>query len=169
MSNVVPIRQNMKAQVSPTFRAAWDAFPQQGRLRSSQKQAWPEWLKAVKECGSEDELLARVQRYTADDKDYRKECGPPGFHRWLKWGRWEHWAPVTVAPVEARQRVFPDKALRASFFLRFPDEKARQWFDRCTLDGDEIVGPLALARQEWLAGPFKQWAMDNSIGGMRSA
>lgn len=169
MSNVVPLRKNMKAVASPLFNEAWAAFPELGRIRSSRKEAWPAWLAAVKECGSEADLLARVQRYVAEDKEHRKEHGPPGFHRWLKWSRWEHWAPRAVVLAPESKREFPDKAKRASFFLRFPDERARQWFDRCTLDGDEIVGPLASARQEWLAGPFKDWAIENSIGGMRSA
>lgn len=157
-----------KGTVSAAFREAWDLYPLVGRRRSSTKDAWAEWRKACKECPEAD-LVARVRRYVAEDKDQHLPGGPPAFHRWLKWGRWEHWAPLAMVISQTQPpRIFPDVALRAAFHLRFQDERARQWFDKCELEGDEIVGPISQASGDWLYGPFQKWALLNNIGGVRS-
>lgn len=158
-----------KGSPSAEFRSAWSAYPETGRRRSSTADSWKEWQRAIKASGwSQLTMLEAVKRYVSEDKDHKRECGPPAFHRWLKWGRWEHWSPKLAVEISHTQpKTFPDKALRAAFHLRFQDDRARQWFDRCRLEGDEIVGPLDMARQEWLTGPFQDWAVLNGIGGMR--
>lgn len=165
-AQVVRLASRRKAPVqpdtSPLFEQAWFAFPETGRLRSSRKEAWPEWSAIAREIGEED-LLARVQRYTAEDREHRKECGPPAFHRWLKWGRWEHWAPRTPTAVEAQ--IFSDPILRASFHLRFKDDTPRNWFDRAKLVDGWLV--CLQARAEWINGPFKKWAVSNGIEGIK--
>jgi hypothetical protein len=155
-------RPPAKVETSPAFETAWLAYPEVGRLRSSRKEAWPEWCAAAAELG-ENDLVARVKRYAAEDKEHRKEQGAPGFHRWLKWGRWEHWAPV--APLVAPGAIFSDPPLRAAFHLRFREESARKWFDRARLDGKWLVCPPA--RAEWINGPFKTWALAQGIEGIR--
>lgn len=166
MSNVVSIRTRkpVKAEASEVFLSAWEAYPQVGRLRSSKREAWPEWCRVAQEIGEAD-LAARVRRYAAEDKEHRRECGAPAFHRWLKWGRWEHWAPVApvlVVPVE-----FPEPVIRASFHERFSDERARRWLDRCDWDdGAREITNAPPARSEWLAGPFTKWAKANDVRGV---
>lgn len=156
-------RQRPTVAVSPEFEAAWAAFPETGRLRSSKRQSWPEWVSVAGEIG-EDDLLARVERYAREDKDHRREHGAPGFHRWLKWGRWEHWAPLPSATVTALKTTFPDPELRASFAERFSSE-ALKWFDRCGWDEEarEIISYRRNLKSEWLQGPFNRWAKANGV------
>ena len=67
------------------------------RTRSSTKDAAKAWRDAAREAGGPEALLGAFRRYLAEDPDYRRfrmgtsAAGPPGFHRWLKWGRWESW------------------------------------------------------------------------------
>ncbi|ALJ08245.1 hypothetical protein JL11_07750 [Brevundimonas sp. DS20] len=48
-------------------------------------------MAAARSAGGEDRLLAALRRYLAEDTTHKGECGPPGFHKWLTDGRWEHW------------------------------------------------------------------------------
>lgn len=170
MSNVVALRPKSKTATSPAFEEAWSLFPDTGRIRSSRKQSWPAWTAVCREIGEAD-LVERVRRYAAEDKEHRRECGAPGFHRWLAWGRWEHWAPKAPSvPVATVQKVFPEASLRAAFHLRFHDERARDWFDRCGWDATEReVVNCPPARLEWINGPFRDWAVLNDIRGFKSA
>lgn len=162
MSNVVRLRASAAPQThSESFEDAWLAFPETGRLRSSRRVAWPEWQKVADELGEAD-LLARVRRYAKEDKDHRKECGAPGFHRWLKWGRWEHWA--ALGAVLEFVQTFPDPQLRATFAERF-DARALAWLDRCGWDPDkrEIQSFRRNLKPEWIKGPFNRWAKEQGV------
>lgn len=166
-AKVVQLRPRTKATTSPAFDDAWLAFPEQGRLRSSRKESWPEWVKASAEVGEAD-LVARVKRYAAEDKDHRKECGPPAFHRWLKWGRWEHWAPRSTDLAPTPEAKFSDPELRASFHFKFTDERPRRWLDRCQWDAEtREIFDAPPVRQEWMAGPFRTWALGVDVRGLR--
>jgi hypothetical protein len=166
-ATVVQLRPPKAVTYSATFLEAWAALPETARLRSSRKEAYGEWRRTLSEI-SEEDLLARVQRYARDDKDHKRECGAPGFHRWLKWGRWEHWAPVDAAPlVEIAAKIFPDPSLRAAFHLRFQDDRARRWFDRCGFDPVErLITGAGPVRADWVSGPFKAWALLNDVRGL---
>jgi hypothetical protein len=92
MTNVVALRPEPSA-----FQIAWSEAPTLMRTRSSTKDAAKAWRDAAKEAGGPEALLGAFRRYLAEDPDYRRfrmgasAAGPPGFHRWLKWGRWEAW------------------------------------------------------------------------------
>jgi hypothetical protein len=170
MTNVVRLKPRRKSPVvvstSPAFEEAWQAYPETGRLRSSRKESWPIWCEIAGVLGEPD-LASRVKRYASEDKEHRKESGAPGFHRWLRWGRWEHWrAHEEFIPTPKPEVLFPDQGLRAAFHLRFQDERARKWFDGCELDGDTLI-MASPAKQEWLTGPFRKWAVLNGVMGYR--
>lgn len=81
------------------FSKGWDAYPRQGRERSkSRDKTLPIWREAARRAGGGERLVAAVQRYVREDKQHKGECGPPGFHRWLNDGKWEHWLPEARAP-----------------------------------------------------------------------
>ncbi len=150
---------------SDAFKRSWSAFPEIGRKRSSTAESWPEWQKVAKHLG-EATLEAAVSGYAKDEAS-RTEAGAPGFHRWLKWARWEHYLQSGPTPCTVVKREFPDAALRADFFERFADERARRWLDRCELDDERmIVSPQSL-KQSWADGPFRRWMIDNDLGGWR--
>lgn len=166
MSNVVRLmpKRTPVATTSPQFDAAWAVFPESGRLRSSRKQAWPAWCAVCREIPEED-LVARVRRYAAEDKEHRKDHGAPGFHRWLAWGRWEHWAPVAQKLVIVAK--FPDEEVRASYFARFSEHRARRWLDSCGWDAERReIFDAPPARSEWLQGPFSTWAKVAGVKGV---
>lgn len=171
MTNVVALkvkrRPPLRPDTSDAFKRAWLAFPDSGRGRSSSILAWPEWQAVARDVG-ETELLGAVVRYAAQDKEHKRDCGAPGFHRWLKSGRWEHWLDVLIAlsPTPIAQ-IFPDPDLRASFHERFADERARRWLDRCLWDEDvrEITHTAAL-KAEWVSGPFAKWASENGVNAL---
>lgn len=123
---------------SPHFERAWTAFPQIGRLRSSKKQAFAEWKKIAPKVGK-DALLSAVEKYAREDKDAKRESGPPAFHRWLNWGRWEHWLPGPEALVAAHAQRFPDEAIRAKLVLKLGEPFVISYFDRASLDGSSVV------------------------------
>lgn len=161
MGNVVRLHARKPETASEAFLAAWAAFPDTGRLRSSKRVAWPQWLATLADVDEETLMLA-VQRYAREDKDHRKECGAPAFDRWLKWGRWEHWLPK--AEVVQLARIFPDPELRASFAARF-EEKALVWLDRCGWDQalGEISSPTRAVKPDWIKGPFNRWAKEQGV------
>lgn len=76
---------------SDDFEQAWKAFPETGRKRSSRQKSAPAWAKAAKRVGPR--RLREAVGYYADSEDARKEGGKfvPGFDRWLRDGKWEHW------------------------------------------------------------------------------
>lgn len=74
----------------PLFEAAWHAFPESGKRRSSRRLSVVAWASAACECG-ERELLQAVLRYVREDPDIDGNVGAPGFHRWLSDARWEYW------------------------------------------------------------------------------
>ena len=147
------------------FDEAWLAYPLDGRRRSSKTESLPEWRKLCKAI-SERDLLNAVRRYASEDIQHLKESGTPGFHRWLKWGRWEHWLGELSRKSD---REFPDAQLRARFFERFGDERALRWFDACDWRPvtRELVNPVGYAlRDEWIRGPFMAWAKANRISAL---
>lgn len=165
MGNVVRARFGRQSaeNLSPTFLTAWDHFPDSGRLRSSKREAWPAWAIEADRAGGEDRLLAAVQRYFREDREHRRDCGAPAFHRWLKNGRWEHWLPkADVTPIAPL--VFADAELRASFQDRF-SEDALRWLDRCGWSPDrrEISSPTRTLKDAWVRGPFNRWAKEQGV------
>jgi uncharacterized protein YdaU (DUF1376 family) len=95
----VPCPAKPNAGREDWFAKAWDAYPRQGRERSkSRDKTLPIWREAAKRAGGGERLAAAVQRYVREDKQHKGECGPPGFHRWLNDGKWEHWLPEARAP-----------------------------------------------------------------------
>ena len=139
-SNVVPLfpepeqlKPYAALTTSPHFERAWSAYPKEGRLRSSKKQAFAEWKKVAPQVGKEA-LAQAVENYAANDKDHKRPNGggAPGFHRWLNWGRWEHWLPEAEA--EAKHviaRRFPDEAVRASVVRELGEPWVVSWLDGC--------------------------------------
>jgi len=123
---------------SPAFEEAWAAYPESGRLRSSRKQAVPEWQAIAAEIG-EPALLAAVKRYAAEDKQHRKEHGAPGFHRWLNWGRWEHWIAEPRSQQD-RQRFEPE-AYRQRFVQLLGEDFVASWIDQCVWRNGGLVAP----------------------------
>lgn len=75
----------------PMFEAAWSAWPESGKRRSSRRIAVRSWAIAACECG-ERELLDAVTRYLNEDPDVHSHTGAPGFHKWMNDARWEYWA-----------------------------------------------------------------------------
>lgn len=75
----------------PQFAEAWRMCSDQMRKRSeSREKTWPTWRAAAAKAGGADRLLAALGAYVRNDEDV-KRTGGPGFHIWLKEGRWEHW------------------------------------------------------------------------------
>lgn len=75
----------------PTFTAAWNACTDTMRKRSeSREKTWPVWRVAAAKAGGAEGLLSALLGYLRNDEDV-KRTGGPGFHLWLKEGRWEHW------------------------------------------------------------------------------
>jgi len=94
------------------FQAAWTAYPQRGRTRSSKPKALAAWTQQAKITGSEARLLDGVIAYAVCD-DATKSGGEfvPGFDRWLKDGKWEHWGEVqeaapSLSPQETERLVW---------------------------------------------------------------
>lgn len=169
MGNVVRLPKRTQAiSYTPAFNEAWRSYPDSGRTRSSRIESAGEWQKITREVG-EDALLAAVRKYAAEDKDHRKECGAPAFHRWLKNGRWDYWldASKTVAPPKSVRR-FPNEELRQAFVERFQNERAIRWFDACAFNEvtREIINPGWELRAEWVNGPFRKWAMANRVSAL---
>lgn len=139
MSNVVSLRTRKALPISPAysdvFMAAWSAYPESGRLRSSRKVAWAEWLKTLAEA-TEEELLGAVQRYAREDKEHRKDHGAPGFDRWLKWGRWDNWVGFSNL---STARQFPNPKIRQAVILACGEPFVVSYLDQCTIDGSVLV------------------------------
>lgn len=115
---------------SPHFERAWAAYPLIGRTRSSKKQAFPAWKKAAMEVGK-DNLVAAVERYVKEDKDAKSDAGPPAFHRWLNWGRFEHWLPSPETTAQKTSRRFPDEEIRSRLVQEFGEPFVVSWLDGC--------------------------------------
>jgi hypothetical protein len=155
-------------RTSDAFDSAWAAFPDVGRRRSSRSESWPQWSRVAREIG-ENELLAAVLAYSTDPKELKAECGSPGFHRWLKAGRWEHWLGSTNTQVPTEPilpKTFPDVSLRLAFHLRFKDERARRWFDRCGWEPESrtVTAPHQTVRKEWVDGALWPWLKEQGVG-----
>lgn len=129
-------RKPRPVTASAAFEEAWLLFPESGRLRSSKRMAYPEWAKVAAEIG-ENRLLDCVRQYASRDKQHKDKAGAPGFERWLKWGRWEHW--LTEPRVQAT--LFPDATIRAALSLALGEAWCVSWLDRCGLEGDVLIVP----------------------------
>lgn len=115
------------------FAAFWKAATEQGRKRSSQKQAWAEWRKATTVVPAA-ELAASMPRYVAGDEDC-KRTGGPGLHLWLRGRKFEHWIGAgTVGGEEAAATFDGPPALRASVVEVLGEAFARSWIDTCVWD-----------------------------------
>jgi hypothetical protein len=123
---------------TPTFDEAWSLLPETARIRSSRKMSMPEWLAVASEIG-EPALVAAVKRYVAEDKEHRRECGAPGFHRWLKQGRWENWLAEPRTEVE-RPRFQPE-AYRQRFVQLLGEDFVASWIDQCAWQDGGLVAP----------------------------
>lgn len=125
---------------SPHFEKAWLSFPKKGRLRSSKTQAFAEWKRVAPKVGK-DALVSAVEKYAREDEDARGDGGPPAFHRWLKWGRWEHWLPDPEQAAVDVARRFPDATIRTKVVAALGEPWAFSWLDGCTYDGVLVVCP----------------------------
>jgi hypothetical protein len=84
-------------ETDPDFCAAWDACPDRMRKRSeSREKTWPIWRDQAAKAGGGALLRGAHAAYLRGDDDL-KRTGGPGFHLWLKEGRWEHWIPKATA------------------------------------------------------------------------
>ena len=138
MSNVVQLRPKQKAMASPAFDEAWTALPVEARTRSSRKEAYPAWVKAASDVG-EEALLRAVRRYVREDKDHKRECGAPGFHRWLRWGRYEHWIETPQLTVVSDTPRFDREDVRQAVILAKGEGFCGAYLDRARSDGSRIV------------------------------
>lgn len=158
MSNVVALRPRSKAPaaMSEAFLSAWAMLPDTARIRSSRKQSWPEWLAASRDIG-EDALLAAVRRYVSEDKEHKRECGAPGFHRWLKWGRYENWQGPPSGVLVSLGVRFADEAVRARVAAEAGEAFCISYLDRCTVEGTVLIvpGDTAVRRLKEKAQIFK--------------
>ena len=109
------------------FIAAWNAYPDQGRKRSSRPKAWPEWRKARKRF-SGPVLAAAVARYVAGDED-AKRTGGPGFHSWLKDARFEHWTGTETTSGTSTPSWSGPPAVRQSVVAAKGEDFAAKWLD----------------------------------------
>lgn len=145
------------------FAKAWDACTEMGRKRSSRKKAWPEWRAALKrETGPV--LAAAMARYVAGDED-AKRTGGPGFHQWLKDGRYEHWtddgpatggeAPPTFNAPQVRASLV--KATDEDFVVRYVDHYCR-WEPNGRRLEAKTPGIAAA-----LTGKLAEWAKRNEV------
>jgi len=142
VSNVVALRPEPSA-----FQIAWSEAPTLMRTRSSTKDAAKAWRDAAKEAGGSEALLGAFRRYLAEDPDYRRfrmgtsAAGPPGFHRWLKWGRWEAWLVDNHTPRDATVTLTgPENALRDRLVQALGEGFVRSYIDPYELvDGVLIV------------------------------
>lgn len=152
-----------------TFDVAWTLLPVLMRKRSDGKSKLKAlWDSHAKRVGP-DELLGALGRYLKEDKDLPR-TGGPGLQVWLRACKYESWMQdeeMAESIVQMPTIEFPDAKLRASFHLRFQDDKARRWLDRCTMDGDTLVWPTPPSA-EWAEKMLKPWAILNGIGGWRS-
>jgi hypothetical protein len=161
---------------SPSFERAWTHYATlDGLRRSTRRLSWPQWVIVARVHG-EAALEAAVGVFVQDPtaREQAAKYGAPGFQVWLRQGRWEHYLGEQAAPTfeaPTAPRVFPDSSLRASFRLRFPDERAHRWFDRCGWDVDEraILFPNQALKQEWVEGPFRAWMQSNDVRVIRWA
>lgn len=154
MGKVVQLRPR-KAATTPAaysepFLAAWSSFPESGRLRSSRKVSWPEWLKTLAEI-DEEALLAAVQRYAREDKEHRKDHGAPGFDRWLKWGRWDNWTGGSASALLGK--TFADEKIRKAVVLATSESFAASYLDQCEMDGTTL-----LVKTDFAIGKLKEKA-----------
>lgn len=81
--------KGLSFEPGPLFEAAWAAYPEIGRRRSSQRLSVLPWVSAAMEIG-ERTLLDAVRRYALEDPDALNGY-VTGFHKWLRDGRWEYW------------------------------------------------------------------------------
>lgn len=148
----------------PDFAKAWGSCTDAGRKRSSRKKAWPEWRAALKR-ESGPALAAAVARYVAGDED-AKRTGGPGFHTWLKDGRYEHWTGSgSAANDAATPPMFDAPVVRASIVKATDEDFARSFLDHyCrwdqatrTIEASRPAVAATLTRK--LAG----WAERNSV------
>lgn len=158
MSNVVALRPRSKAPavMSEAFLSAWATLPDTARIRSSRKQSWPEWIVAAREVGDEA-LLVAVRRYVSEDKEHKRECGAPGFHRWLKWGRYENWLGAPAGALISLGVRFPNETIRAQVAAEAGEAFCISYLDRCTMEGTVLIvpGETAVKRLRERAQIFK--------------
>lgn len=113
------------------FLAAWDACTKDMRTRSNNRdKTWPVWVMAAVKAGGPEPLLASLKAYLAGDKDILRGTGGPGFHLWLKDGKWEHWLPQADAAVDAPAWV-GSAALRTACVEAKSEGWARSYIDQC--------------------------------------
>lgn len=145
--------------VAKPFDEAWSAYPALGRERSNNRaKTLPFWRTAAKAAGGEDRLLAAVRRYVRLDKTYRGDAGPPGFHKWLKDGRWEHWLePEGAGAIPLH--TFADPEVRSAAIAQRDADWVGSWLDPSDWDaGSRTITPrngVALSRLRDLAGLWK--------------
>lgn len=140
-------KRSLVPQTSAIFDEAWAVYPPSGRARQSRSEAYPVWKEIASEVG-EDLLLACVKRYALEDKDHKRDCGAPGFERWLKWGRWDNWRPVdAVVQVMASENRFPDDFIRNAFTRSQAHGEGWcvSYLDRCSFIDDVVVTTSATA------------------------
>lgn len=138
MNNVVLLHPpRVKATGSPAFDEAWELLPKEARTRSSRKTSYPAWVRACTDVG-EDALLRAVKRYIREDKDHKRECGAPGFHRWLAWARYEHWLEAPQLSV-VETPTFDNPAVRKAVEAAKGADYCRAYLDRCRTDGTRLV------------------------------
>jgi hypothetical protein len=80
------------------FEEAWKTCTEAMRKRSAPKDRTQEfWLRSARKAGGEAQLLGALKRYLRNDPDVGR-TGGPGFHLWLRDGKWEQHLPRPEPP-----------------------------------------------------------------------
>lgn len=117
-TNSIPKKPEARSQKKDTvrkpladelFEVAWEACTKQMRTRSKARSlTLPFWHEASRQAGSPERLLGALYAYLKTDPDVGR-TGGPGFHLWLRDGKWE----AHLAARKAQEAVAADPQARA--------------------------------------------------------
>lgn len=133
-----------KAETS-TFDAAWAVVPTTMRRRSCKLEILRKlWSDHGRKFGQQ-ELLGSLRAYVCDP-DFAR-TGGQALERWLRAGRYEHFAPAAPPPT---LNQFGDKAIRAAVVMKLGEQFAILYLDPCSQDGTTLIARSQVAVQRMM-------------------
>lgn len=128
-----------------TFDDAWALVPMTMRRRSCKLELLRKlWADHGRKFGQQ-ELLGSLKAYVCDP-DFSR-TGGQALERWLRAGRYEHFAAAPPPPIRDQ---FADKAIRAAVVMKLGEQFAILYLDPCSQDGTTLIARSQVAVQRMM-------------------
>jgi uncharacterized protein YdaU (DUF1376 family) len=125
-----------KGKYPEAFETCWKAYPHV-KGRSSKPKSFAQWRRIPTETRSR--LPVAIERYSANGREPKEDCGAPAMDRWLRDGRYLDWLEEDASTALRKILPFADEEIRNAIVSAKDEPFVRSWLDPCGWDAENRI------------------------------